>query len=71
MHLSNLRVQDGPIVVFSRCPVLLASKVQDDFSDENAALEHCRKVVCEVSWVVLLRTDPIFDEAGSLHEGAE
>jgi len=72
VHLSHFRIQDGPVLVLLWLPfTLVFTQVQDNLSDEKASAENGREVVREVSRIVLLRADPVLDEARRFHERAE
>ena len=69
VHLSDLRVHYSAVDILGH--ILVLAQVQEDLSDKNTTVQHCREVVRKISGIILLCPNPVLNEAGSLHERAE
>ena len=71
VHLTHLRVEHSAVDVLDWSSTLLSSKVENNLPYKDTPVEHRRKVVSEVCWVIFLCANPVLDEAGGFHKGAE
>ena len=71
VHLTDLRVEHSAVGILDWGSALLSSKIKYNLSNKDTTVQHRREVICKVCWVIFLSANPVLDEAGGFHKGAE